>query len=140
MIGVRPELCCELDRYPAATPLRHFRCFVSFYPASACRYLQSEELFDRGFYAGPFGWVSGSGAEFVVAIRSAMVQQQQPRQPQVFMGTAGQGLGARTQTVHLYAGVGIVRGSDPQSEWQELDLKVGADADPAYIVGVARTW
>ena len=38
-----------------------------------CRYLQDSEPFDRGFYAGPFGWVSGQGAEFVVAIRSAMV-------------------------------------------------------------------
>lgn len=31
------------------------------------------EPFDRGFYAGPFGWVSGAAAEFVVAIRSALV-------------------------------------------------------------------
>jgi len=37
-------------------------------------YLEEVELFDRGFFAGPFGWVSGQGAEFVVAIRSALVQ------------------------------------------------------------------
>ncbi len=28
------------------------------------------------------------------------------------------------QLAHLYAGVGVVRGSDPTAEWQELDLKV----------------
>lgn len=38
-----------------------------------CRYLQETEPFDRGFYAGPFGWVTGQGAEFAVAIRSAMI-------------------------------------------------------------------
>jgi hypothetical protein len=42
------------------------------------RYLEDTEPFDRGFYAGPFGWVSGSGAEFAVAIRSAMVPTQAP--------------------------------------------------------------
>lgn len=42
------------------------------------RYLEDNEPFDRGFYAGPFGWVSGQGAEFVVAIRSAMVPTYTP--------------------------------------------------------------
>lgn len=40
---------------------------------AALEYLQNKEPFDRGFYAGPFGWVSGQGAEFAVAIRSAML-------------------------------------------------------------------
>ena len=35
--------------------------------------LARTEPFDRGFYAGPFGWMSGAAAEFVVAIRSALV-------------------------------------------------------------------
>ena len=35
--------------------------------------LASQEPFDRGFYSGPFGWLSGSAAEFVVAIRSALI-------------------------------------------------------------------
>lgn len=42
-------------------------------PSTPKRYLEEAEPFDRGFYAGPFGWVSGQGAEFVVAIRSAMM-------------------------------------------------------------------
>ncbi|KAK9837268.1 hypothetical protein WJX81_002656 [Elliptochloris bilobata] len=36
--------------------------------------LAAREPFDRGFYAGPFGWVTGAAAEFVVAIRSALVE------------------------------------------------------------------
>ena len=36
--------------------------------------LSKADPFDRGFYAGPFGWLSGSSAEFVVAIRSALLQ------------------------------------------------------------------
>ena len=35
--------------------------------------LQRLEAFDRGLYAGPFGWLSGDAAEFAVAIRSALL-------------------------------------------------------------------
>lgn len=35
--------------------------------------LSSLEPFDRGFYSGPFGWVSGAASEFAVAIRSALI-------------------------------------------------------------------
>jgi isochorismate synthase EntC len=43
-------------------------------PQGAARaWLAAREGFDRGFYAGPFGWVTGQGAEFVVAIRSALL-------------------------------------------------------------------
>ncbi|KAG1664092.1 hypothetical protein FOA52_013276 [Chlamydomonas sp. UWO 241] len=43
--------------------------------AQALQYLQGEEPFDRGYYSGPIGWISGAGAEFVVAIRSALVTE-----------------------------------------------------------------
>eukprot|EP00798_Chlamydomonas_sp_ICE-L_P027190 gene27190-2434_t len=94
----------------------------------ALRYLEKEELFDRGFYAGPFGWLSGGGAEFVVAIRSALMQEVAPepsasKQPQS-VAPACKASTAREHAVHLFAGVGVVRGSDPYAEWQELDLKV----------------
>ena len=46
--------------------------------ATAKEILASEEPFDRGFYSGPFGWLSGSAAEFVVAIRSALIHPSQP--------------------------------------------------------------
>ena len=40
--------------------------------------LAGREPFDRGFYAGPFGWMSGAAAEFAVAIRSALVHAPDP--------------------------------------------------------------
>ena len=40
---------------------------------SARKVVAEAEPFDRGFYAGPFGWVSGVACEFAVAIRSALV-------------------------------------------------------------------
>lgn len=62
------------------------------------------ETFDRGWYAGPVGWVDldGSG-EFSVAIRSALLQ-------------------GRTATA--FAGCGIVANSDPAAEFVETQLKL----------------
>ena len=82
------------------------------------------EPFDRGWYAGPVGWSRGDrGGEgdAVVALRSALV---------------------RGRRAALYAGCGIVQGSDPELEWREARLKmvavrdalgvaIGGDAPPA---------
>lgn len=70
---------------------------------AAVPYINEIEQMDRGWYAGPIGWfnISGSG-EFAVAIRSALVHEKRAR---------------------LYAGCGIVKNSDPATEWQETYLK-----------------
>ncbi|KAJ4884532.1 hypothetical protein Rs2_34625 [Raphanus sativus] len=74
-------------------------------PAEEARLLIKEiESFDRGMYAGPIGFFGGVESEFAVGIRSALVEK---------------GLGAL-----IYAGTGIVAGSNPTSEWNELDLKI----------------
>lgn len=65
--------------------------------------LKELEPFERGWYAAPVGWVGTDGAEFAVAIRSALVHQ---------------------NTVHVYAGAGIVPGSTPQQEWEEIENKI----------------
>jgi isochorismate synthase len=58
---------------------------------------------DRGWYAAPIGWLDAQGqGEFWVGIRSALVQGSQAT---------------------LYAGAGIVEGSDPEEERQETELK-----------------
>ncbi|XP_061345809.1 isochorismate synthase 2, chloroplastic-like isoform X2 [Gastrolobium bilobum] len=62
------------------------------------------EVFDRGMYAGPVGWFGGGESEFAVGIRSALVEKD---------------LGAL-----IYAGTGIVEGSCPYLEWDELELKI----------------
>ena len=61
------------------------------------------EPFSRGWYAGPVGWISRNSAEFAVGIRSAV---------------------AKGNKVYLYSGAGLVRGSDPASEWEEVDQKI----------------
>ena len=39
--------------------------------------IRTLERFDRGFYAGPFGYLASNGCEFCVAIRSALVRGSQ---------------------------------------------------------------
>jgi menaquinone-specific isochorismate synthase len=71
--------------------------------AAAVAEIASREPFHRGWYAGPLGWVGPDGADFTVAIRSGLLD------------------GAR---LALYTGAGIVRGSRPIAEWEELENKL----------------
>jgi hypothetical protein len=45
---------------------------------AALELVSNAEPFDRGFYAGPFGWIGGGAAEFAVAIRSALLHPAEP--------------------------------------------------------------
>jgi len=64
------------------------------------------EQLDRGWYAGPVGWMDGAGdGEFCVALRSALLRDREAR---------------------LYAGVGVVADSDPADELAETEIKLGA--------------
>ena len=65
--------------------------------------IREQERLGRGWYAGPIGWIDAHGGEFVVGIRSALV---------------------RGSEAWLYAGCGIVKGSDPRSEYEESCLKL----------------
>ncbi len=70
----------------------------------ACQLIRQHETFDRDLYAAPLGWVDTEGnSEFVVGIRSALID----------------GCKAR-----LYAGAGIVAGSEPAKELAEIRLKL----------------
>lgn len=70
---------------------------------TALPYIAEHELFDRGWFAGPVGWItSKKKAEFSVAIRSGLIND---------------------DTARLFAGCGIVADSDPETEWQETNLK-----------------
>ena len=70
---------------------------------AALEFLDEEEPFERGWYAGPVGWfdLDGNGV-FVPALRCAVVQDLRWR---------------------LFAGAGIVEGSDPGLEWDETSIK-----------------
>ena len=72
--------------------------------SAALDLIRQHESVGRGWYAGPIGWVDARGSgEFVVGIRSALV---------------------RGGEAWLYAGCGIVEGSDPQREYEESRLKL----------------
>jgi len=71
---------------------------------AALSLIHAYEPFERGWYAGPVGWIDGCGrGEFVVAIRSALL---------------------RGNKASLYAGCGIVADSDPEREHEESCLKL----------------
>ncbi len=70
----------------------------------APQYIHRHEAFERHLYAAPLGWIDHQGnGEFTVGIRSALINGFQAR---------------------LYAGAGIVAGSDPQRELAEIQLKL----------------
>eukprot|EP00929_Paragymnodinium_shiwhaense_P000413 TRINITY_DN100664_c0_g1_i1.p1 TRINITY_DN100664_c0_g1~~TRINITY_DN100664_c0_g1_i1.p1 ORF type:complete len:1916 (+),score=243.19 TRINITY_DN100664_c0_g1_i1:96-5843(+) len=67
-------------------------------------FIREVEPFDRGFYAAPCGVVGAKGSELTVALRSALVHD--------------------GRKLHVYAGAGIVPGSDPKEEFAEISLKM----------------
>lgn len=100
---LRGRLQAEDDEFKILSSV-HPTPAVCGYPTEDARAFISEtEMFDRGMYAGPVGWFGGEESEFAVGIRSALVEK---------------GRGAL-----IYAGTGIVEGSDSSLEWEELELK-----------------
>jgi len=72
-------------------------------PDEALETIKETEAFDRGWYASPVGWFDAEGdGTFAVAIRSAV---------------------ATDRRATLFAGNGIVGDSDPDREWDEVQLK-----------------
>lgn len=61
------------------------------------------EPFERGLYTGVMGWHTPTQSEWIVGIRSCLI---------------------KGNTVTLFSGTGIVEGSDPQREWEELNQKL----------------
>ncbi|WP_067725662.1 isochorismate synthase [Oceanobacillus damuensis] len=67
-------------------------------------FIRKHELLDRGWYGAPIGWMdSNQNGEFAVAIRSALVQGDE---------------------ASLFAGCGVVKDSDPESEYEETKIKL----------------
>lgn len=61
------------------------------------------EGFSRGWYGAPIGYVGWDWAEFVVGIRSGL---------------------ANMKKLSVFAGAGIVQGSKPSAEWDEVENKI----------------
>jgi menaquinone-specific isochorismate synthase len=78
---------------------------VGGHPRSeALEQIHALEPFDRGWYAGPVGWIGQEASEFAVGIRSGLV---------------------RGRTLALFSGAGIVADSVPDEEWAEIEQKIG---------------
>ncbi len=88
-----PDIIRTLHPTPAmcGTPLTY-----------ALHYILDLEPFDRGWYAGPIGWIGNDSAELAVGIRSCLL---------------------KGKDIHLFSGGGILKDSIPQQEWEELDHK-----------------
>ncbi len=75
--------------------------------AVARELIASLEHLDRERYAGPVGWTDASGAgEWAIALRCGILDETDPRR------------------IRLFAGCGIVAGSDPDAEWAEAQAKL----------------
>ena len=89
------DMLCLMQLQPTAA--------VAGIPRELAReFSQQNEPFEREWYAGSAGYLSLRQSEFCVSLRSAKIS---------------------ANVVRLYAGAGIVRGSDPEQEWQEIDNK-----------------
>ena len=66
-------------------------------------YIINNEKFDRGLFSGIIGLISPGEMDLIVAIRSALLNDNK---------------------LYVYAGCGIVRDSDPASEFDETEIKM----------------
>lgn len=101
--GLRGELQSDVDDTTILRTLHPTPAVGGLPRAAALEHLRKIEPFDRGWYAGPVGVLDASGVEFAVAIRSALI---------------------RPDRLSLFAGAGVVEGSDPDREWVELESKI----------------
>lgn len=70
---------------------------------AAMEWIRKHEPFDRGLYGGAIGWSTEEESLWAVSIRCCLILGKQ---------------------VLLYTGAGIVEGSDPEEEWEELNNKM----------------
>ena len=71
--------------------------------AEALRWIARAEPFDRGWYTGLVGYISHQITEFAVGIRCGLVHD---------------------GVLDLFSGAGIVKGSTPDAEWEEIEHKI----------------
>lgn len=102
---LRRRIHAELNRTSDTDCLQRLQptAAVAGLPRNIARqFIAENEPFSRGWYAGSAGYLSQKQSEFSVTLRSAWVEE---------------------QWLQLYAGAGIVAGSDAEQEWQEINNK-----------------
>ncbi len=100
---IKAQLRVDIPKFWTIDALQPTAAVAGLPRLQAKSFIEQHEEFSRHWYAGSVGYISQQRAELSVAIRSAL-----------FDGHEYQ----------LYAGAGIVEGSDPEHEWQELGKKM----------------
>lgn len=112
IVHLSTELTADLDsgvRLAEVIEAMHPTAAICGTPTlTAARLLHEIEGFDRGRYGGPVGWVDAhGGGELALALRCGQMEE------------CDSGL-----RIRLYAGAGIVEGSEPDVEVDETDHKL----------------
>lgn len=103
--GVRAELDDGTSLLEAAGRL-HPTAAVCGWPRTPARAWIARAERDRGWYSGAVGWLDAAGdGELVVALRCGLID---------------------SGALSLWAGAGIVEGSDPDAEFAETEAKLAA--------------
>jgi len=100
--GIRAELRQGVTAAQVVAALHPTPAVGGFPRERALAFLLEHEGLDRGWYAGPVGWVGPKRAHLMVALRSALLW------------------GAKAR---LFVGVGLVAGSTAEAEWRETEMK-----------------
>ena len=101
--SVEGDLKDEITDHDLISYLHPTPALGGFPVKQALDYLAENEPIQRGWYGAPFGMISPIETDIAVAIRSALI------------------LG---DELHLFSAAGIVPGSHPHQEWNELDRKI----------------
>lgn len=99
---IHGNLLLGVKGVPLLTALQPTAAIAGLPREASLNFIRVNEPFTRGWYSGSVGYFGHHKAEFCVSIRSAVITD---------------------NTVKLYAGAGIVSGSEADFEWQELNRK-----------------
>ena len=99
---VSGALFAEITDQDIISTLHPTAATLGFPKQEALAFLDLLEPFDRGFYAGPIGWIHPKKSIIKVALRCALVEKEK---------------------LTLYAGAGIIKQSSAKDEIEEIDKK-----------------
>ncbi|ACA84394.1 isochorismate synthase [Shewanella woodyi] len=101
--SIRAELKPGVDDFQLLQALHPTPAVGGLPKEPAMSFIRQSEGYARGWYAGACGYFNKYESEFAVAIRSALIEPGR---------------------INLFAGAGIVSGSEADSEWIELENKL----------------
>ncbi|BAJ00091.1 menaquinone-specific isochorismate synthase [Shewanella violacea DSS12] len=101
--SIRAELKPEVDDFQLLLAMHPTPAVGGLPREAAMDFIRQQEGYARGWYAGACGYFNHYESEFAVAIRSALIEPGR---------------------INLFAGAGIVSGSEADAEWAELENKL----------------